>query len=92
MRSSKYLTIFCTLLAFIAASMNTACQSEKPAVADAEKFISGAEKLLEKLSTKYARASWVQANFITEDTEIIASEANQDYIEATTKLAEEVKK
>jgi peptidyl-dipeptidase A len=95
MRSSKRWSILsiCTLLAFFAASMNTACRSEKPAVvADAEKFISGAEKLLEKLSTKYSRASWVQANFITEDTEIIASEANQDYIEATTKLAEEVKK
>ena len=85
------LSIPSILLAFILAIMNSGCGSKTPSVADAEKFISNSEALLAKLSTKASRAAWVQANFITEDTERIASESNQDYIEATTKLAEELK-
>lgn len=69
-------------------------QSAQPqaTVAEAEKFIEDTERLLAQLSEKAARAAWVQANFITEDTEIIASQANQEYIEALTKLASEVKR
>lgn len=63
-----------------------------PTIAEAEKFIADTEKMLADLSEKASRASWVQANFITEDTEAIASLANQHYIEATTRLATEVKR
>src|SRR5262249_14842389 len=38
-----------------------------------------------------SRAQWVQATFITDDTETIAAEANERVIEAQTKLAEDVK-
>ncbi len=64
----------------------------KPTVAEAEKFIAATEHLLNDLSVKVSRAAWVQANFITDDTEAIASQANQDLIEATTKLAGQVKR
>ena len=69
-------------------------QSAQPqaTVAEAEKFIEETERLLARLSEKAARAAWVQANFITEDTEIIASQANQEYIEVLTRLASEVKR
>jgi peptidyl-dipeptidase A len=67
-------------------------KNSKPTRDEAEKFIAGAESLLDGLSVKASRAAWVQANFITDDTEAIASLANQDLIEATTKLAQEVKR
>jgi peptidyl-dipeptidase A len=64
----------------------------KSSVAEAEKFMAETEKLLEDLSIKQSRAAWVAANFITDDTETIAAEANQKLIEATTKIAQDVKR
>jgi peptidyl-dipeptidase A len=66
--------------------------SAAPTLAEAEKFMADTENLLADLSIKASRAAWVQANFITDDTEGIASQANQDYIEATTKIAKEIKR
>jgi peptidyl-dipeptidase A len=63
-----------------------------PTIADAEKFMTDTEVRLADLAVKESRAEWVQSNFITDDTEAIAAQANQDYIEATTKLAREVKR
>jgi peptidyl-dipeptidase A len=63
-----------------------------PTLTEAERFIANAEKLLADLSVKLSRAQWVQDNFITDDTEAIAAQANQDYIEATTKLAGNIKR
>jgi peptidyl-dipeptidase A len=67
-------------------------QKAPPTLAEAEKFIADTEAMLADLSVKASRAAWVQANFITDDTEAIASQANQDLIEAQTKLAGEVKR
>jgi peptidyl-dipeptidase A len=63
-----------------------------PTVAEAEKFISDTESVLSDLAVKASRAAWVAANFITDDTEAIAAQANQDYIEAQTRLARDVKR
>ena len=38
---------------------------------------------------KASRASWVQENFITDDTEQIAADANEDANTASTKFAKE---
>jgi peptidyl-dipeptidase A len=83
-----------TILPFSFLSCKGAFQksSDKPTVAEAEKFMADTEKLLEDLAIKQSRASWVQANFITDDTETIAAQANQDLIEATTNLAKQVKR
>jgi peptidyl-dipeptidase A len=78
------------VLAFVPLSCTQ--KTPKATVADAEKFITDTEKLLSGLSEKAGRAAWVQTNFITDDTEAIASQANQDFIEATTKIATEVKR
>jgi peptidyl-dipeptidase A len=48
-----------------------------PTPEEARKFIEAAEKRYFDLSNKAQRASWVQANFITEDTEQIAADANE---------------
>ena len=63
-----------------------------PSAAEAEKFIAAAEKKLFDLSLKYSRADWVKSTFITDDTEALSAEANEDLIAATTELAEESKR
>ncbi len=70
------------------AESQTANQSP-PTVAEAEEFMRGAETRLNDLGVKASRASWVQSNFITDDTEIISADANEALIGATTELAKQ---
>jgi peptidyl-dipeptidase A len=55
---------------------------------EAEKFLADAEKRLLDLNIKAGRADWVKSTFITDDTELLAAEANEELIAATTSLAE----
>jgi peptidyl-dipeptidase A len=64
----------------------------RPTVAEAEKFITEAEERLNDLSIKAGRAAWVQANFITEDTEALSADALANFITYTTELAPKVKR
>jgi peptidyl-dipeptidase A len=77
-----------------AATSKTATKAKtgKPTVAEAEKWMADTEAMLDDLIVKLSRAQWVAANFITDDTEQISADANERYIEATTKLAEDVKR
>jgi peptidyl-dipeptidase A len=59
---------------------------------EAEKFLADAEKRLLDLNIKAGRADWVKSTFITEDTELLAAEANENLIAATTALAEQSRK
>ncbi|HEX8558218.1 MAG TPA: M2 family metallopeptidase [Pyrinomonadaceae bacterium] len=56
-------------------------------VAEADAFVRHAEQRLAELNLRVARASWVQENFITEDTELLAAEANEELTAAVTELA-----
>lgn len=58
-------------------------------VAEAIAFADSAEAVLYDLGMKAGRAAWVQANFITYDTEILAAEANENYVAASVGLATE---
>jgi len=58
-----------------------------PSVSQAKTFIEQAEQRLQELSIKSDRADWVQQNFITEDTEKIASDAREALIAAVTDYA-----
>jgi len=58
----------------------------------AEKFLADAEKRLLDLNIKAGRADWVKSTFITDDTELLAAEANENLIAATTELAEQSRK
>ncbi len=64
----------------------------QPSVAEAKTFIEQAEQRLEELSIKSDRADWVQQNFITEDTEKIASDAREALIAAVTGYALEARR
>ena len=57
-----------------------------PTIEEARAFIDAAEKRLLDLGTAAQRANWVQENFITDDTEIIAAEANKELDATTTEL------
>jgi len=64
----------------------------KPTVADAEQFMKQAETRLNDLAIKGNQATWVQSNFITEDTEALAADAIDEATAATTELAEQAKR
>jgi peptidyl-dipeptidase A len=86
---------FCCLLSLAALTtmLFIACRSgavsQKPSAADAETFIKEAEKRYFDASIKYGRASWVQSNFITDDTERIAAEANENLLAIVKELADQ---
>src|SRR5205807_149907 len=56
-------------------------------VADAQAFMKKAEEQLEDLNVRASRASWVQENFITDDTEAMSAQANEKLTAVVTQLA-----
>jgi peptidyl-dipeptidase A len=54
----------------------TSC-SQAPSVDEAKSFLDTAEKKFDEIGIESARAAWVQANFITDDTEALAAAAAQ---------------
>ncbi len=67
-------------------SQNTR-KGNPPTLAEAKAFIEEAEARLMKLSVDASRASWVQSTHITEDTEILAAQANERAIAAGVDFA-----
>jgi peptidyl-dipeptidase A len=61
-------------------------------VEDAKKFMNEAEERYKTATIKDGRASWIQSNFITDDTEVIAAEAKDEMTKTIKELAEESKK
>jgi peptidyl-dipeptidase A len=66
--------------------------ASKPTVAEAEQFMKQAEVRLNELGVKTARASWVQENFITDDTEALSADAQDQLTAATTELIEQARR
>lgn len=56
-------------------------------VAEAEQFLKEAEARLEKLSANSNRANWVYETHITDDTQSIAAQANEQALEAAGEIA-----
>jgi peptidyl-dipeptidase A len=74
------------------AAMQESQNQGKPTVADAEKFIAEAERRYLDVSIKASRASWVQSNFITDDTELLAAAANEEVAKTVKELAEQARR
>jgi peptidyl-dipeptidase A len=66
--------------------------TSKPTVADAEQFMNQAEVRLNDIEVKAARASWVQENFITDDTEALSADGQDQLTAVTTELIEQAKR
>src|SRR6266852_485023 len=63
-----------------------------PTVADARAFLDAAESKLLALSVDSNRSDWVKDNFITDDTEILAAQANEKVINTPVALAKQSKR
>jgi peptidyl-dipeptidase A len=58
----------------------------RPTVGEAQRFVRDAEKRLDDLTIRQQRAQWVQSTYITEDTELLAAQANEALVAAMTEL------
>jgi len=83
----------------VVALLFTACSTTAPAakpaplpVVDAAKFVTAAESTLAALSVEQQRNEWVQENFITYDTQILASESTAKQVAASVELAKQAAK
>ena len=77
---------FCLILTGFGIAQNTG-KAKPPTLAEAKVFIEEAEARLMALSVDASRASWVQSTHITEDTEILAAQANERAIAAGVNFA-----
>jgi len=75
------------VLAANAADKPAAVQGKHPTAADAEQFVRDAEARLEKAGIDAQRAEWVTENFITDDTETIAAQANEHALAVAGEVA-----
>jgi peptidyl-dipeptidase A len=78
--------VLCLILTGFGISQNTRTV-KPPTLAEAKAFIEEAEARLMTLSIDASRASWVQSTHITEDTEILAAQANERAIAAGVDFA-----
>ncbi len=76
----------------IASAQQTAATTASPSVADAETFIAAAEKDLFDFSVEGARVSWVNATYITDDTDALAAKYGEIGTEKSVKYALEAAK
>ncbi|HKM85991.1 MAG TPA: M2 family metallopeptidase [Terriglobales bacterium] len=79
-------------LVFLFLAMNAYAQTTAPTTAEAQEFMNKAETQLADLSVKVQRASWVQENFITDDTQAMAADAIDQVTAVTTELVEQAKR
>ena len=70
----------------------TTRSTSRPTVAEAQAFMERAEQQYQELTVQFARATWVQENFITDDTDTIAAQANERLTAAVTQLVHESKR
>ncbi len=82
--------VFVFLMPFLFALQAQA--ASKPTVAEAEQFMKQAEVRLNELTVKTARASWVQENFITDDTEALSADAQDQITAVTEELIDQAKR
>ena len=73
-------------------TMTAYAQTAPPTVAEAQEFMNKAEVQFDELYVKVQRATWVQENFITADTEAIAADAIDQSTAIITELVEQSKR
>jgi peptidyl-dipeptidase A len=83
MRNRSFACIAITLVAL------AGCGGRKATPEEARKFIDDAEKKLLALGIEAGRADWIQATYITDDTEALAAKTDERAIAATVDLAKQ---
>jgi len=84
--------VFAAFFLLVSAIVLEAQTSGSPTVAEAEAFMNKAEARLAELSVKVNKANWVHDNFITDDTEALAADANDEITAVTSELVEQAKR
>jgi peptidyl-dipeptidase A len=84
----RVLLVVAALVLTTACTRSSASSSSTPP-ADARAFVDIVNKTMLQLGIEQGRASWVQQNFITDDTEALAARANQQYADAIAKFAKD---
>ncbi|MEM7730406.1 MAG: M2 family metallopeptidase [Pseudomonadota bacterium] len=64
----------------------------RPTVQDAREFLERAETELVQARAISARASWINANFVTQDTNALVAQTSAERAKLTTRLANEAKR
>jgi len=91
MRQSCLLPVVALLISACATSVPVT-KPPVPTAEDAAKFVAGAESALAILNVEQQRNEWVQENFITYDTQILASQATAKQVTASVDLAKQAAK
>lgn len=89
------MVLYCALigLGFSQSAAKTSSSSATvPTVDEARAFVEEVEARLLALSVEASRSNWVQSTYITEDTEILAAQANERAIAATVAFAKRAKR
>jgi len=76
-------------VAYMSSADEKSSAKQPPTVAEADAFIKNAEARLIELSVTASRADWVKATYITDDTEILAAQADERAIAAQVDLAKQ---
>jgi peptidyl-dipeptidase A len=71
------------------ASSASAAAPSAPTADDARRFVEMAEAELLELQVASNHASWIQSNFITHDSQVLAAKASEDLINAGVRYAKE---
>ncbi|MBL4617639.1 MAG: M2 family metallopeptidase [Robiginitomaculum sp.] len=66
--------------------------SDAPTIAEAQAFVDDAEKKMAELGEYGAKVFWINANFITEDTDWLATKVGAEYTKLGVDLANEAKR
>ncbi len=78
-----------TMIVLLITGLVTFAQESKATLKEAQAFIEEVESTLAKMSVESARAAWVNANFITYDTEMLTSKAQERILVATMNYAKQ---
>src|SRR5262245_2830609 len=87
----KRILLLC-LLAAVFAGCNSASTGSAATPEEAKKFIDNVNATMLKLGLESAQAAWVQATYITDDTEAMSARANQVFIDTMAKFAKDAVK
>ncbi len=83
----KFRLLAAAAAAAVVGGLTPAAAQDAPTAADAKAFVEKVEADLTRLSLYDSKASWVQATYITEDTQWLAARADAEYTEMSTKYA-----
>ncbi len=78
--------------AAIAAGLITIAATTTPSVEDARSFVAGAEKKFAEFSEYGSRVNWINANFITDDTDWLAAKVGAEGTELSVQFAKNAAK